>query len=645
MCAKCDTIEHDLTVEVLLAQAEQQLILAQTDAGESAPGAIRPLTPAEKRAKMRFGEIHDLEQNAAEKAAKLLASNAQVYIMAVISAIFGADDAAEPAQIVEAVAALNRAQPKAVITETAAATKAMSAILGQVYAGAAQIVIGEARRQGVKKTPKPLTAAPGRFEPLAQAVALHPWTRLTSKLQADMLEPRTLAQPTIARADVQGSLEAIPLDGAEDLARQTIHAAHGAGRVEAAKTMQPENIHASELLDGATCDACARVDGKDYATMTEAEIEYEAGGYGACKGGGRCRGTLVFQYNPLGTDAPPPAPEPAPEPTPAPKTPRKRKPATPKTPAPAPEPAAPAPPAPGLPPAPTGTPPKRRKGQVQRYDALDQLPVDPDALRRKPASVATFTNPGYAASLGADKNYSNNCSSVVQAYEMQRRGYAVKAAPVKAGKGRYDEEYISEWWEDADGNPVKPIYASTLPKPKATHFDGKKILPNGSVEARVKMDEYIESLPDGARGFVSLHWAKKGGHTFNWEKVDGKAVYLEGQTGNTDGARHIAAGKFKPQSLRVVRIDDKIPTNRMTEALETRPPELASELAGKLPTVTQMKAQAQHRVRLNPDGSRSLVPAKYRVNPFTRKWEEIPPDVLAQVQAEFDRTEAIRMKK
>ena len=329
MCSRCDTLEHDLTVEVLLAEAEQALILAQTDAGESVAGAIRPLSPAEKRAKMRFSEIERLEQAAADEAAKLLASNAQVYIRAVIGEIFGAADDVAPGQVVDAIEQVNRAQPKTVTAETERAKSAMSTILGQVYTGASLIVTGEARRQGVKKTPKPLTAAPGQFDDLAKAVALHPWTRLTGKLQADMLEPRTLAKPTVAKTDVETSLQAIPLDGAEDLARQTIHAAHGAGRIETAKTMQPEEIYATELLDGATCPACYEVDGKDYATIEEGEAEYETGGYGACRGGARCRGTLVFQYNALGIDAPPPprpapGPLPAPEPTPpapAPKTP------------------------------------------------------------------------------------------------------------------------------------------------------------------------------------------------------------------------------------------------------------------------------------------------------------------------------------
>jgi hypothetical protein len=266
---------------------------------------------------------------------------------------------------------------------------------------------------------------------------------------------------------------------------------------------------------------------------------------------------------------------------------------------------------------------------------MNQLPVKHANAAAKPTDIALTTNPGYKASGGADKNYSNNCSSVVQAYEMQRRGFDVKAAPVKAGKGRYDEQYVGEWWQNADGTPAKVTLAKDLPAPKATHVDGKKILPNSSMLAKAKLDEYIDAMPDGARGFVALHWTRGGGHVFNFEKVNGKAVYLEGQTGNVDAARHLAPGKFKPDSLRVFRADDKVPTDAITEALETRPPELAAELAAKPPTVAQMKARSQHTIMTQADGKKKLLLGKYRVNPFTRKWEEIPADVLQQIKNDF----------
>lgn len=60
---------------------------------------------------------------------------------------------------------------------------------------------------------------------------------------------------------------------------------------------RPARVYASELLDGNTCANCAAVDGREYATMAEAEADYPTGGHAECLGGPRCRGTLVAVYD------------------------------------------------------------------------------------------------------------------------------------------------------------------------------------------------------------------------------------------------------------------------------------------------------------------------------------------------------------
>lgn len=296
MCGQCEWLARDVTAEVMLAAAERELILAQAGAGESVPHATRPLSAAEKRAKMRFKEIDDLQVAAADKASKLLASNAQVYIMAVIGAIFGTAAALEPDQAVAAFDQLARGEmPPEAADAADTITGDMAQILAAVFAGGSLIALGEARRQGGKDLPDPVKPVRGRFDAVARAVALHPWTRITSKLQTDLLTPAGLSQP-LQRADVTEAAKAIPLDGAEDLARQTIHTAHGQGRNETISKLEPTEIYSSELLDGETCPRCAAVDGKQYATMAEALVEYERGYYGACLGGSRCRGSIFSIY-------------------------------------------------------------------------------------------------------------------------------------------------------------------------------------------------------------------------------------------------------------------------------------------------------------------------------------------------------------
>lgn len=55
-------------------------------------------------------------------------------------------------------------------------------------------------------------------------------------------------------------------------------------------------VYASELLDMNTCERCKNLDGKEYATVAAAKLDYPTGGYKECLGGPRCRGTLVAVY-------------------------------------------------------------------------------------------------------------------------------------------------------------------------------------------------------------------------------------------------------------------------------------------------------------------------------------------------------------
>jgi hypothetical protein len=78
-----------------------------------------------------------------------------------------------------------------------------------------------------------------------------------------------------------------------------VHAAHIRGRADAAQHSGATHAFASEILDGNTCKPCQDIDGKDYKSMTEARADYpQSGGYYACDGGARCRGTLIFLYEP-----------------------------------------------------------------------------------------------------------------------------------------------------------------------------------------------------------------------------------------------------------------------------------------------------------------------------------------------------------
>lgn len=101
--------------------------------------------------------------------------------------------------------------------------------------------------------------------------------------------------------DFVAAARAASLAGVLDIARQATHQVTSAARTsQATADGMPgiARVYASELLDKNTCDPCAGVDGKEYASVEAAHADYrEHGGFRDCGGGLRCRGTLVFVYD------------------------------------------------------------------------------------------------------------------------------------------------------------------------------------------------------------------------------------------------------------------------------------------------------------------------------------------------------------
>src|SRR5690606_430865 len=107
--------------------------------------------------------------------------------------------------------------------------------------------------------------------------------------------------PGMSGAEVAGRVRE-HLEGLSDGTLRTelggaIWAAENAGRFatleRAAEDGRPVlYLVASEIRDTNTCAYCASVDGRRYETLAEAREDYPHGGYWACLGGIRCRGTI-----------------------------------------------------------------------------------------------------------------------------------------------------------------------------------------------------------------------------------------------------------------------------------------------------------------------------------------------------------------
>jgi guanyl-specific ribonuclease Sa len=203
-------------------------------------------------------------------------------------------------------------QPPAIQQIVLHAKATISQALARLHNTAQKHVAAEAVHQGV--TPPTLEpAAAGDYEALAKTAPESIWPKIAqAAVQANGSRPADVQQITTA---AQGA----SIKDAQDLARQSTNVANAQGRLSAIQAMpEPAQIYASELLDSATCDPCAEIDGTNFDSLDEALTFYPDGGvYAQCDGGDRCRGTLVVVYasedNPVADGSSGPAPEPEPE--------------------------------------------------------------------------------------------------------------------------------------------------------------------------------------------------------------------------------------------------------------------------------------------------------------------------------------------
>ncbi len=124
--------------------------------------------------------------------------------------------------------------------------------------------------------------------------------------------------------------------------------------------------------------------------------------------------------------------------------------------------------------------------------------------------AAEKANPNFQT----DTEYQINCQRCVPVYELRRRGYPVTAMPKRA-------QY--------DGKANACLYGyECLESPQVKGVWGKQPILN-----KADLLKELKGLPDGARVGIIWAWPGKntGGHTAVCEKVNGKLVFMDPQTG------------------------------------------------------------------------------------------------------------------
>lgn len=293
----CETCRNDLKMAEqwsLVAELGRQVILAEAEQGLSIPGAIRPLTDAEILAKVHFGDIEALQLLAVSRS-ELILDSVQTNMTAAIMRELGSDEQSS-AEAAERIMRLLAKPPARINALIADAANGLTAVFGDVYAGATNIVAEEVERQQKRPVDFGKLKPPPILGATAHAIATQPWSKLADKVAKNHITPSAIVNGKLTREDVQETMAKVPKAGTVDAARQGIHTAHGAGRVDAADMQGASNIWSSELLDGRTCEPCEKIDGTEYNSMAAAKLDYPMGGYRECLGEQRCRGTLVFLY-------------------------------------------------------------------------------------------------------------------------------------------------------------------------------------------------------------------------------------------------------------------------------------------------------------------------------------------------------------
>jgi hypothetical protein len=137
-------------------------------------------------------------------------------------------------------------------------------------------------------------------------------------------------------------------------------------------------------------------------------------------------------------------------------------------------------------------------------------------------------NPQYKARESA---YSENCTGVVQANELTRRGVPSEAGPLEKPL-RTDEK--------GPGGRHIAVIEDTW---------GVKFKPGSKAEIE---DAFKEP---GSRGVVYIKWMRRGAHVFNVENVDGDVRFVDGQPNPpvTDASSYFDRG----HSTMYVRLDDR----------------------------------------------------------------------------------------
>lgn len=223
----------------------------------------------------------------------------------------------------------------------------------------------------------------------------------------------------------------------------------------------------------------------------------------------------------------------------------------------------------------------RKTPEFKKNLSLADKNMDVDELTQK---VVAHVNPDYnnwesgvISSMGARMN----CRRATFTYEMRRRGFDVQATKTTTASGQHAVGVINAL------SPGKDIQRTSMTglltgrvreaigktRGKATpltdalnnNMYGEKSIvrsladvDNDRIMSGKTIFDSLSKNPDGARGELGMGWKMGGGHSIAWEKVKGKIVIFDTQSGKVfKDAESFdeVAGNMKTAAF--TRLDDK----------------------------------------------------------------------------------------
>lgn len=282
-------------VVILADRADQATIKVQADAGLSVPYAARPLFAHELVCRVRFadrGQVMDQGEDQARADASSMMRDLAAWITVTLAGV-------TVAQATSMAAAWLLSAPDEARQVLAASTAKLNSTYLATTAKAAALTIREAARQGAHPL-RDLVAPPPSLARAAQ-VAGTGWNKAVGALTGllagqgpQALAPDSTLDPHALHDTLTGTSPA----AAQDQAAQGSHGAYGDGVSTAVDALpEPDDIWASSLLDGNTCQACHRWDGQQFDSLADAKAVFPGmAGNRYCSGGARCRCSLVIDW-------------------------------------------------------------------------------------------------------------------------------------------------------------------------------------------------------------------------------------------------------------------------------------------------------------------------------------------------------------